>query len=227
MKLTAYDELVAATEAERQAFMAIPLVQRALREGVDRATYLAFLEQAYHHVKHTCRLLGLALACCADRDGRYIAALLEYLEEERGHEAWILDDIRALGGDAALVAAGEGAVPTRAMVAFVHYAIQHEGPYAMLGMVHVLEGLSAQLALGAAHKLRVSVGAAGEGGFSYLASHGQLDQQHVAFFRELVDGVEGAEDRRAILDVARAVYRLYGDMFREVDAQMAGGRRAA
>lgn len=56
---------------------------------------------------------------------------------------------------------------------------------AMLGMVHVLEGLSAQLALGAAHKLRASVGAAGEGGFSYLASHGRLDQQHVALFRAL------------------------------------------
>ena len=222
-----YDELIAATEADRRAFLEIPLIQRALRDGVDRATYLAFLEQAYHHVKHTCRLLALALACCADRDGRYIAALLEYLEEERGHEAWILDDIRALGGDAERVAAGEGAVPTRAMVAYVHYAIQHEGPYAMLGMVHVLEGLSAQLALGAARKLQASIGAPDGAGFSYLASHGQLDQSHVAFFRELADGVERAEDRAAIVSVARAVYRLYGDVFREVDALTAGRRDAA
>lgn len=222
-----HDELVAATERERAAFLAVPIVLRALREGVDRPTYLLFLEQAYHHVKHTCRLLALALARCADRDDRYMAALLEYMDEEKGHEAWILDDIAALGGDAARVAAGDGAVPTRAMVAYVHYAIQHEGPCAMLGMVHVLEGLSAQLALTAARRLQTSVGAEGGAGFSYLGSHGRLDRDHVAFFRTLVDGIEGEAERRAIVRTARAVYRLYGDVFREVDALAEERRRAA
>jgi pyrroloquinoline quinone (PQQ) biosynthesis protein C len=225
--LSFHDDLIAATDAERRKFLAIPLIQRALQEGVDRATYLAFLEQAYHHVKHTCRLLALALACCADGDGRYIAALLEYLDEEKGHDAWILDDIQSLGGDAQAVAAGEGAVPTRAMVAYVHYAIQHEGPYAMLGMVHVLESLSAQLALRAASALQGSVGAQDGAGFSYLASHGALDRQHVAFFRDLLDDVRNARDRDAVVRTAQAVYRLYGDIFRDIEARATRGRDAA
>lgn len=220
-----YDELLAETEPERRGFMAIPIVVRTLREGADRETYVAFLEQAYHHVKHTCRLLALALAQCGDEDGRYMAALVEYLREEQGHEAWILDDIRALGGDAARVAAGEGAVPTRAMVAYVHYAILHDSPYAMLGMAHVLEGLSAALAAAAADRLRASLG--GDAGLTYLSSHGQLDQAHVAFFRELVDGVMEPQARRAVVETAKAVYRLYGDIFREIDAQAEARRRAA
>jgi len=222
-----HDHLAAATERERSAFLAIPVVQRALREGVDRATYLLFLEQAYHHVKHTCRLLALALAHCSDRDGRYMAALLEYMEEEKGHEAWILDDIAALGGDSDRVAAGDGVLPTRAMVAYVRDAIQRESPYAMLGMVHVLEGLSAQLALTAARRLQASVGSEGGAGFSYLGSHGALDREHVAFFEGLVDGIEGEAERNAIVRTARAVYRLYGDVFREVDALAAERRHAA
>jgi pyrroloquinoline quinone (PQQ) biosynthesis protein C len=172
-------------------------------------------------VKHTCRLLALALSRCADGDARYMTALVAYLGEERGHEEWILDDLASLGGDPARVAAGEGALPTRAMVAYVHYAILHDSPYAMLGMVHVLEGLSAAFASTAAR----AFGAADGAGFSYLRSHGEFDQRHVAFFCELVYGIDDPAARRAVVETARAVYRLYGDIFREIDAA-SGARRA-
>ena len=135
-----YDELLHATQPERERFIQIPVIQRALSEGVDQAMYLAFLSQAYHHVRYTCRLLACAIARCGDDDQAYIDALLEYIVEERGHEAWILDDIRALGGDAEAVRDGRGDLPCRLMVSYVAYAIEHVSPYAMLGMVHVLEG---------------------------------------------------------------------------------------
>ena len=71
----------------------------------------AFLTEAYHHVKHTFPLLSLAAA--HTRDERYQAALAIYMNEERGHDKWILDDIRAMGGDAEAVERGKPACRAR------------------------------------------------------------------------------------------------------------------
>jgi len=212
-----FDRLFTETQTERTAFIATPVIQHALRQGVPAGMYVAFLGQAYHHVRHTCRLLSTAVARCSDRDQRYINALLEYIEEERGHEAWILDDIRALGGDAEAVRRGQGDLPCRLMVAYVYYAIEHVSPYAMLGMVHVLEGMSAALATAAAGTLKASFGIQDGRGFSYLGSHGSLDQQHVAFFRDLVNGIDDPVAQEAIIETARVVYRLYADMFSTIE----------
>lgn len=95
-------------------------------------------------MKHTFPLL--ALAASRTEDERYQDALVEYMEEERGHEKWILDDIRALGGDASAVAASEAGPACKVMVGYTYYAIEHISPYAMLGSVHVLEGMSVLLA---------------------------------------------------------------------------------
>lgn len=213
-----FERLFAETRAEREAFIATPVIQRALQQGVPAGMYVAFLGQAYHHVRHTCRLLSTAVARCSDRDQRYIRALLEYIEEERGHEEWILEDIAALGGNAEAVRNGQGDMSCRLMVAYVYYAIEHVSPYAMLGMVHVLEGMSAALATAAAGTLRATLATQDGRGFSYLSSHGSLDQDHVAFFRDLVNGINDPAAEEAIMETARVVYRLYGDMFRGIEA---------
>ena len=46
--------------------------------------------------------------------------LVHYLEEELGHEEWILSDIDAAGGDAARVRRGSPGVETDAMVAYAY-----------------------------------------------------------------------------------------------------------
>ena len=64
------------------------------------------------------------------------------MEEERGHEKWILNDIAAMGGDAAAVSDGQPGIACQVMVGYTYYAIEWISPYAMLGSVHVLEGMS-------------------------------------------------------------------------------------
>lgn len=222
-----FDRLHAETRQARDDFVSTPVIQEALQQGVSREMYLDFLAEAYHHVRHTCRLLSSAVAHARDRDQRYIEALLEYIVEERGHEAWILDDIAALGGDAEAVRNGAPGLPCRLMVAYVYYAIAQVSPYAMLGMVHVLEGMSAALASAAAGRLKTTLGIADNAGFSYLSSHGALDQEHVAFFRDLVNGIGDPAAETAIVETAKVVYRLYGDMFREIATRHREAQHAA
>jgi len=222
-----YDRLLAATAAERNAFKATPLIRRAIAEGLPREVYVAYLTQAYLHVSQTCPLLALAADHAGPDDSTLRDALFEYIEEEKGHELWILDDVVAMGGDREAARQARMNIGCRAMVGYVRYAIEHLSPYALLGMVHVLEGMSVELADAAAAGIGRATGAAGGKGFSYLVSHGSIDQEHVAFFRDLVNGIEDRGKQDVIIETARIVYWLFGEMFNQIGAGCEGSRDAA
>ncbi|MFY9641102.1 MAG: iron-containing redox enzyme family protein [Rhodomicrobium sp.] len=223
--MTPFERLYLETAEARERFLAIPLVNHALATGGTRELYVAFLCEAYHHVKHTFPLLALASA--HTRDERYQAALVEYMNEERGHDLWILDDIRAMGGDADAVARGKPGTPCQVMVGYAYYSIEWVSPYALLGMVHVLEGLSVMLAEKVAGAVQRTLGAGGASGFSYLRSHGALDIEHTALFRRLIDTFEDRETQDTIIEAARVMYRLYGAIFEDLGVRFGSIAHAA
>ena len=224
---TFYQRLLIDTQLAREQFLQIPIIVSALNCGVSRELYLCYLAQAYHHVRHTCPLLAAALARCSKDDDDYRDALFAYIEEERGHEQWILNDIAALGGDADKVRAGEGDDAVRVMVGYAYHVIERVSPYAFLGMVHVLEGMSVALAEHAASSIGAALPEGTAKGFSYLTSHGALDQEHVAFFERLVNGLHRVEQQQAIIDTARIMYGLFGNVFRALDVPVEVSRNAA
>lgn len=218
--MTFFQRLITETEAERLDFQSIGLIQHAVEKGVTRALYAKYLEQAYHHVRFTVPLLELARDKCGASDTAYSAALTEYIAEESGHDEWILDDIKALGVDAEAVRHGRGGFACRMMIGYAHYAIEHINPYALLGMVHVLEGMSVDLADKAAGAIASSFGDNPPNAFSYLTSHGALDTEHVQFFEELVNGIDNAALEDTIISAAKDFYVLFGNMFRELEAAL-------
>ena len=212
-----YDRLIAETEKKRIGFTSIPLIREAVRSGASRELYVDFLIQAYHHVKHTFPQLAFAAAHTSDET--YQDALVEYMEEERGHEKWILDDIAAMGGDAQAVKDGAPGIACQVMVGYTYYAIEWISPYAMLGSVHVLEGMSTLLADKAADAIQRSLASSNQDGFSYLRSHGALDIEHVAFFKTLVNGLTDAATQKIVIDASKVFYRLYGDIYHELSTR--------
>ena len=94
-------ELRAATEADRQRLLAAPIVTDCLAGQVSRASYRAFLAEAYHHVKHTVPLLMACGSRLPERLEWFRRGVAEYVEEEYGHEQWILADLAEAGFDAA------------------------------------------------------------------------------------------------------------------------------
>lgn len=213
-----FPELNAATAAEREAFLAIPIVQAALAGEVTLDHYRAFLTQAYHHVKHTVPLLMACGARLPERLDWLRLALGKYIAEEEGHHEWILNDIRACGGDGEAVRMGDPSIPTELMVAYAYDTIARRNPVGFFGMVLVLEGSSVQLATRIAERLQARLGVAA-GACTYLTSHGTIDLDHVAFFERLMDRLDRPDDRAAVVHCARVFYRLYGDIFRALSEE--------
>ncbi len=212
-----FDQLQHQTNAEREYMLGAPIIHAALAGTATRAQYIAFLTQAYHHVKHTVPLLMACGARLPERLEWLREAIAEYIEEEIGHQEWILNDIRACSGDAETVRHGQPALPTELMVAYVYDRIARHNPASFFGMVNVLEGTSIALATQAAgvlqDKLQLPVKA-----FSYLTSHGSLDMEHIDFFKKLMNRLDDEDDKTAVVHTARVVYRLYGDIFRSLSA---------
>jgi pyrroloquinoline quinone (PQQ) biosynthesis protein C len=204
--------LLQETEAARAGLLATPIIQGALRGQVSLPSYLAFLREAYHHVRHTVPLLQALRARTGDDRPWLQAALDEYIAEEAGHDEWILDDIRACGGDAEAVRHGAPGHATEVMVAYAYDTIARGCPLGFFGMVHVLEGTSVSLALMAADAIQRPLQLP-DSAFSYLRSHGTLDQEHVAHFQLLMDQIDDPAEQAAIVHAAQAFFRLYGDVF--------------
>ncbi|WP_237057133.1 TenA family transcriptional regulator [Microbulbifer sediminum] len=215
-----FDLLQEQTAAARQQLLDVPLIKRGARGALTLDEYTAFLSQAYHHVKHTVPLM-MACGSRLDESKEWLrVALAEYIEEETGHQEWILNDITACGGDAETVRRSRPLLSTELMVAYAYDTIARGNPLGFFGMVHVLEGTSIQLADSAAGAIAESLQLP-ESAFSYLRSHGALDIDHVEFFEGLMNRIDDPGDQQAIIHSARVIYRLYGDIFREVDSQVA------
>ncbi len=210
-----YTSLQEQTAAERDYLLAAPLIGEALQGRLALASYLAFLGQAYHHVKHTVPLLMACGARLPERLEWLREATAEYIEEEYGHQEWILNDIRACGGDAEAVRHATPNLPTELMVSYVYDRIQRGNPASFFGMVQVLEGTSVAIATRAAGTLQETLGLPAQA-FSYLTSHGSLDLDHIELFRGLMNRLDDAQDQAAVVHTAKVVYRLYGDMFRSL-----------
>jgi len=218
-----YNQLLAATEQERQTLMSLPLIQRGATGDISLPTYIAFLTQAYHHVKHTTPLL---MACGGRLGGHYEwlrTAIGEYIEEEMGHQEWVLNDIEVCGADKEAVRASSSpetsaCLATEVMVAYAYDMIHRVNPVGFFGMVLVLEGTSTAVATQAGEKIMQHLNLPKKA-FSYLLSHGSLDISHVSFYESLVNQISDADDQACLIHSAKIFYKLYGDIFRTIEAQ--------
>jgi pyrroloquinoline quinone (PQQ) biosynthesis protein C len=215
-----YATLRQQTLPEAAQLLTIPQLVDALAGRISKATYVAYLTEAYHHVKHTTSLMAAAKSKLDNEHRDFKRALDEYIIEETGHERWILDDISACGADAQAVRVGEPRMATELMVSFAYDYINRVNPMGFFGMVYVLESTSVVLASRGAAAVQHSLGLPTTA-FRYLTSHGALDQEHMSFFEGLMDKVTLEADREAIMHVAKRMFILFGDLFRAIPRQEA------
>ncbi|MFK7954480.1 MAG: TenA family transcriptional regulator [Lysobacterales bacterium] len=210
-----YQRLQDSTSSQRQYLLSSPIIHRTLSGEITLPEYIGFLTQAYHHVKHTVPLLMAVGAKLPEQKEWLREAVAEYIEEELGHQEWILNDIQVCGGDKDQVRTGRPSPATELMVAYAYDTIQRVNPLGFFGMVHVLEGTSITTADQAAKSIKAALNLP-ESAFSYLRSHGSLDQDHVKFFEGLMNRLTDTKEQEQIIHSARIFYQLYAGVFRSL-----------
>lgn len=137
-------------------------------------------------------------------DGALHAYLTEHIEEERGHAAWLADDLLSAGIDVDKVPKFRRAV---AMAGSQYYLIKHQSPYALLGYMAVLEGFPVSLeavdALEAAH---------GKDLFRTLRYHAEHDLDHRKNLFAFIDANPRPEIMQSAVETAKYMNELSDDL---------------
>jgi hypothetical protein len=210
--VTFFQELQKTTQADRAALFNSPVIADCLEKRVTLETYRAFLVQAYHHVRHTVPLL---MACGSRLPVRLAwlqPSIVEYIDEEQGHEAWIRDDLDATGADAAALLDAGANLATEVMVSYAYDTVQRNNPIGLFGMIYVLEGTSVALATQVAEIIEIELKLPRKA-FRYLRSHGSLDQEHLGTFEGIANRFDDPDDRKTVIHCARVFFSLYAGIF--------------
>lgn len=210
-----YDKLVKETEAARAELYNVPQLIDGLQGAISKDTYIAYLTEAYHHVSHTVPFLMTMGAKLPASKKHLHKAIIEYQEEEVGHEEWILNDIEAAGGDKEAARASTPNLETQVMIAYNYDYITRKNPVGFFGMVYMLESTSTQIANKGADAVKDNLGLPKKA-FSYLYSHGELDISHMKFFEETVNQITDPDDQAAIIEVAQNTFRLFANVMRAI-----------
>jgi pyrroloquinoline quinone (PQQ) biosynthesis protein C len=215
-----FERLKQQTSQEQAYLLSAPIIARCMSGDVCRDDYIAFLKEAYHHVKHTVPLLMNVGAKLPEQKEWLREAVAEYIEEELGHQEWILNDIASVGYDKESVRASAPNFSTDLMVSYAYDAVNRKSPLTFFGMVHVLEGTSIAMADNAAKNIQQTLNIPTKA-FSYLSSHGSLDIEHVKFFESLMAKITDEQEQDLIVDCAKKFFKLYADIFRTLDVSPA------
>lgn len=214
------ERLNSESQDDREYLLSSPIIGRCMSGDITLNDYVEFLTQAYHHVKHTVPLL-MAVGARLPAEKEWLReAVAEYIEEELGHQEWILNDIVACGFDKEDVRNSKPSAATELMVAYAYDTIQRVNPIGFFGMVHVLEGTSVTTADAAASAIKDALGLP-DRAFTYLRSHGALDIEHVKFFESLMEQISDVDEQEQIIHSAKMFYQLYANIFRSLPADVA------
>jgi len=215
-----FQRLTEETIEERNYLLSAPIIKRCFSKDISIDDYVAFLTQAYHHVKHTVPLL-MAVGCRLPESKEWLReSVAEYIEEELGHQEWILNDIEHCGFNKESARNSTPLQATELMVAYSYDIINRVNPLGFFGLVYVLEGTSTAIADNAAGKIKQTLNLPNNA-FSYLKSHGSIDLEHIKFFEKLMDKITDKPEQDQIIHCAKAFYKLYGDIFYTLTEQHA------
>jgi pyrroloquinoline quinone (PQQ) biosynthesis protein C len=199
--------------------LADPVFGRIFDGTASRELYLRYLTQTYHYVKQTqvqLRAGAHALSTDPDPVRRALGERFQrHAEEEASHDRWVLDDIRAVGGDPEAAQREEPCSAVRAYLAMTAFLWQSRHPLGILGVATLLEGLADRIGYSTARNLAERSGIPGiEQGLSFIRSHGAEDVGHMDAARAALRSVQHLGDRDAIVSCARMTALFYTHLLR-------------
>lgn len=208
--------LLETTDTSRREFEAIPRMNSMLARGLTLAEYKAFLHDLYYVVWHFVPVLAAAASRCPDQFRPVRAELYDRIQEERGHELWVLEDVEAVGGHVDRVRSRAPSAPMQCMIAYNYYCAERGHPCSVLGMLYSLEVIASAYALTLAQSIAKAIGRDVDApGFKFLLSHSAMDQDHVAKLNVLMKTIEDPAGQEAVISATQVNFYQFGRVFHD------------
>jgi len=204
-----FAQLVTATDEDRRAFETHPIVVDAVARGMVVERYRALLLELYHVVWHFNPVCAAAASRLGDEfvDVRYF--LYEHIQEEKGHEVWVMNDLEAVGVTPADTRSHAPAPHTLALSGYNYWAADRRHPCSALGMLYTLEVIASVYGGPFASAIRESLLLDGDRGVSFIDSHSTMDAKHMAELRLILNKVVDPAARAAVIESVRVNFHHF------------------
>ncbi len=181
----------------------------------DLDAYCAWLAQQYFLVRHSSRLLALAISKI--EDGRIRNEYIQHLHGEHDHDVLLLNDLKSLGRS---IGEFRELPSTRLLVHNQYYWLNHGTHDTLLGYAQYLEGVSIFIVPKVVERLEK----AGVSALSFLKAHSESDELHYpeGFARMRRNGVD---TENVVVPNLEESHLMYTRMFSEIRETLA--RQAA
>ena len=201
--------LTEATSRYRHQMEALPQLQAMLGGNFSKSSYAKFLIELYPIVSNFCPLMAAAAGRCADRYANLRHYLYGHIEHEKDHETMVINDLEQIGYRCDDLPRENPGPAARAMLAYNYYAIDRIDPHYVIGMLYVLELMSSGYASNIAQSISRAIDHPMTRGFSFLDSHGTLDDDHLADLIELIQSIESPELVEKVVDSVDMNFYLF------------------
>lgn len=201
--------LAETTGRHRHQMEALPQLRAMLGGTYSKSSYAKFLAQLYPIVSNFCPLMAVAAGRCADRYTSLRLYLYEHIEHEKGHENMVMNDLEQLGYKSDGLLNVNPSPAARVMLSYNYHAIDHVDPHCVIGMIYVLELMSASYASSIAQSISRAIDYPVARGFSFLDSHGTLDDDHLADLIGLIQTIESPELVEKVVDSVDVNFYLF------------------
>lgn len=197
-----FADLVVRTDETRRAFETHPALLEAVADGMSLERYRDFLLELYHVVWHFNPVCAAAASRIPDplRQVRYY--LYEHMHEESGHEQWVLNDLEAVGVAPGAVADHRPSVHALSLSGYNYWAADRRHPCSVLGMMYTLEVIASVYGGPFSTAIKQRLLLEDERGVSFVGSHATMDAQHMAELRVVLNTIDDAEAREAVVESA-------------------------
>ncbi len=195
-----FADLVMRTDEARRDFETNPVVLDAVAHGMGLERYRKLLLELYHVVWHFNPVCAAAASRVPDdqREVRYY--LYEHMQEESGHEEWVLNDLEAIGVGPVETRAHAPTTNTLALTGYNYWAADRRHPCSVLGMMYALEVIASVYGGTFSAAIRDSLMLEGERGVSFISSHATMDADHMVSLRKVLNTVADEAAREAIVE---------------------------
>ena len=195
-----FADLVMRTDEARREFETNPVVLDAVAQGMSLERYRKLLLELYNVVWHFNPVCAAAASRVADSEREVRYYLYEHMQEESGHEEWVLNDLEAVGVAPSETRAHAPSANTLALTGYNYWAADRRHPCSVLGMMYALEVIASVYGGTFSSAIRDSLMLEGERGVSFISSHATMDADHMVSLRKILNTVTDETAREAIVE---------------------------
>jgi pyrroloquinoline quinone (PQQ) biosynthesis protein C len=203
-------ELVSRTDEARREFESNSKVLDIVANGLSVERYRKFLLELYHVVWNFNPVCAVAASRLTDehREVRYF--LYEHMEEEKGHEGWVLNDLKAVGVSSDISLKYAPSKTILGMTGYNYWAAERRHPCSALGMVYALEVVASVYGGPLTSAISESLLLEDERGISFISSHATMDAEHMAELRVILNKINNEAAQEAIVESTEFNFHQFG-----------------